>query len=131
RFGPHAIAQSILFGAFLSLLTICNGNFVAATRMVYALGRRRVVHPTLGQVHATFGTPAVAIVLVAIVTVGGALLGDAILVPVTEVGSLTVGIGWASACVAYILRARGASTTMAWLRGLVRLAVLVMQRGPV
>src|SRR5712692_6168694 len=38
-FGSHAIAQLILFGAFLSLLKIFNGNFVAATRMLYAIGQ--------------------------------------------------------------------------------------------
>jgi hypothetical protein len=38
-FGSHQIAQLILFGAFLSLLKIFNGNFVAATRMLYAIGR--------------------------------------------------------------------------------------------
>src|SRR5262249_36189596 len=37
-FGSHAIAQLILFGAFLSLLKIFNGNFVASTRMLYAIG---------------------------------------------------------------------------------------------
>src|SRR5262245_45928847 len=105
-FGSHAIAQLILFGAFLSLLKIFNGNFVAGTRMLYALGRRNVVHPALGRVHARFGTPSVAIALLACLTVGCAMLGDAILVPVTEVGSLTVGIGWLSACVAYVLRQR-------------------------
>ena len=51
-FGSHAIAQLILFGAFLSLLKIFNGNFVAATRMLYAIGRRNLVHPALGRVHA-------------------------------------------------------------------------------
>ena len=60
-FGSHAIAQLILFGAFLSLLKIFNGNFVAATRMLYAIGRRNLVHPSLGRVHARFGTPVVAI----------------------------------------------------------------------
>ena len=52
-FGSHQIAQLILFGAFLSLLKIFNGNFVAATRMLYAIGRRNLVHPSLGAVHAT------------------------------------------------------------------------------
>jgi len=67
-FGSHAIAQLILFGAFLSLLKIFNGNFVAGTRMLYALGRRNVVHRSLGFVHPQFGTPAVAITLLAILT---------------------------------------------------------------
>ena len=61
-FGSHRIAQLILFGAFLSLLKIFNGNFVASTRMLYAIGRRNLVHPSLGRVHATYGTPVVAIV---------------------------------------------------------------------
>ena len=34
------------------------------------------------------------------------MFGDAILVPVTEVGSLAVGVGWLSACAAYIARRR-------------------------
>jgi basic amino acid/polyamine antiporter, APA family len=158
-FGSHAIAQLILFGAFLSLLKIFNGNFVAGTRMLYALGRRGTVHPTLGRVHARFGTPAVAITLLAILTILCAMLGDAILVPITEVGSLTVGIGWLSACVAYILHQRRAaadsgtrvsarvaaarsvaarqvvameheSTLMAWLGAAVSLAIVLMKIVP-
>jgi amino acid transporter len=134
-FGSHAIAQLILFGAFLSLLKIFNGNFVAGTRMLYALGRRSVVHPSLGRVHAQFGTPAIAITLLACLTVLCAMFGDALLVPVTEVGSLTVGIGWLSACVAYILRRQraqpgGESTLMAWLGAAVSVAIILMKIVP-
>ena len=103
-FGSHAIAQLILFGAFLSLLKIFNGNFVAATRMLYAIGRRNLVHRSLGRVHASFGTPIVAITLMAVMTIAAAMFGDSILVPITEVGSLAVGIGWLSACAAYLGR---------------------------
>jgi APA family basic amino acid/polyamine antiporter len=106
-FGSHAIAQLILFGAFLSLLKIFNGNFVAATRMLYALGRRRYVHPSLGSVHPSFGSPGVAIALMGILTTGASVFGDAILVPISEVGSLAVGVGWLSACLAYLRRRHG------------------------
>jgi len=142
-FGSHAIAQLILFGAFLSLLKIFNGNFVAGTRMLFALGRRSVVHPSLGHVHARFGTPSVAIGLMAIISIAGAMMGDAILVPITEVGSLTVGIGWLSACAAYILRARRAAADrrptmveparavpMAWLGAVVSVAIILMKIVP-
>ena len=106
-FGSHAIAQLILFGAFLSLLKIFNGNFVAATRMLYAIGRRNLVHPALGRVHPVHGTPMVAVWLMAVLTAAAAMFGDALLVPVTEVGSLAVGVGWLSACAAYLARRRG------------------------
>jgi basic amino acid/polyamine antiporter, APA family len=134
-FKSHAIAQLILFGAFLSLLKIFNGNFVAATRMLYAIGRRNLVHPALGRVHATSGTPVVAIALMGVLTAAAAMFGDAILVPITEVGSLAVGVGWLSACAAYLARRRrdryiGESAMMAWLGGAVSVAIVLMKVVP-
>jgi APA family basic amino acid/polyamine antiporter len=138
-FRAHAIAQLILFGAFLSLLKIFNGNFVAATRLLYAIGRRNLVHPSLGWVHAVYGTPVIAIWLMAALTVAAAMFGDAILVPITEVGSLAVGIGWLSACAAYLARggSRGRSPaarlesgewpTMAWIGAGVSVAIVLMK----
>jgi hypothetical protein len=134
-FNSHAIAQFILFGAFLSLLKIFNGNFVASTRMLYAMGRRNIVHPSLGRVHAVFGTPVVAILLMATLTVAGSMFGDAILVPITEVGSLAVGVGWLSACVAYLARRRrdnyvNESATLAWMGAAVSGAIILMKVVP-
>jgi amino acid transporter len=130
-FGSHAIAQLILFGAFLSLLKIFNGNFVAATRMLYAMGRRDLVHPSLGRVHDRFGTPVVAVALMAALTMGAAMFGDAILVPITEVGSLAVGVGWLSACAAYLLRRNAReSTGMAYAGAAVSAAIVLMKAVP-
>jgi len=131
-FKSHAIAQLILFGAFLSLLKIFNGNFVAATRMLYAIGRRGLVHPSLGRVHASHGTPLVAILLMAALTIAAAMFGDAILVPVTEVGSLAVGVGWLSACAAYLARRTDRSETaaMARLGAVVSAAIILMKIVP-
>jgi basic amino acid/polyamine antiporter, APA family len=130
-FGSHQIAQLVLFAAFLSLLKIFNGNFVAATRMLYALGKRDVVHPALGAIHRVHGTPWAAIVLVALLSIAGAMLGDAILVPVTEVGSLTVGIGWLSACAAFVLRRQGnESAGFAWTGVVVAGAIILMKIAP-
>src|SRR5712691_9554367 len=134
-FGSHAIAQLILLGAFLSLLKIFNGNFVASTRMLYAIGRRNLVHPSLGQVHATHGTPVVAIGLMAALTAAAAMFGDAILVPITEVGSLAVGVGWLATCAAYLARRSrdryaGESSVMAALGCAVSVAIILMKVVP-
>ena len=135
-FGSHAIAQLILLGAFLSLLKIFNGNFVAATRMLYAIGRRNLVHPSLGRVHTAHGTPVVAIALMALLTAAAAMFGDAILVPITEVGSLAVGVGWLSACAAYIADSRPAAsssqrranaTALAWAGAIVSTLIVAMK----
>jgi amino acid transporter len=103
--------------------------------MLYAIGRRNLVHPALGRVHATTGTPVVAIALMGSLTAAAAMFGDAILVPVTEVGSLAVGVGWLSACAAYIARHRRErylkeSPAVAWIGVVVAAAIVLMKIVP-
>ena len=105
-FGSPWIARLILAGALLSLFKIFNGSLVAATRVLYALGRRGLLHSSLGAVNPRFGTPSIAILLVTVLTGAAAFLGDALLVPITEVGSAVSGIGWCAACLAFIALAR-------------------------
>jgi amino acid transporter len=104
-FSSRAVAEVILFAAVLSLVKIFNGNFVAATRLLYGIGRRGLVHGALARVSGT-GAPVFAIVLMTALTAAAAFLGDALLVPVTEVGSLAVGVGWLATCAAFLARHR-------------------------
>jgi APA family basic amino acid/polyamine antiporter len=126
-FGSRAIAHLILAAAFLSLLKVFNGNFVAATRLVLAIGRRGLVHPSLARVHPSHGAPSAAIWLVAGLTAAAALLGDALLVPVTEVGSLAAGVGWLSACVAWLLRVDDEPRWPAYLGAAVAVVFIAMK----
>jgi basic amino acid/polyamine antiporter, APA family len=126
-FGSRGIARLILLAAFLSLVKIFNGNFVAATRLVLATGRRGLVHPSLARVHPVHGTPAAAIWLVTALTLAATFLGDAVLVPITEVGSLAAGVGWLSACVAWLLRVKDEPRWPAWLGAAVSSAVILMK----
>jgi amino acid transporter len=131
-FGARWIADLVLFAAFVSLVKIFNANFLASTRLLFALGRRGLVHPSLGAVHDRHGTPHVAVALMAALTVVAALLGDALLIPITEVGSLASGAGWLSACAAFLLRApKGAAgRRTAWAGALVGLAIVCMKVVP-
>lgn len=130
-FGSRTIANLIVFAAFLSLLKVFNGNFVAATRLLFAIGRRGYVHASIGRLHARHGTPAAAILLIAGVTVMASLLGDAALVPITEVGSLAAGVGWLSASLAYLARRRAAGergvAVTGWLAVAASLAIIAMK----
>ena len=106
HFAAKWIVNIILAAALLSLFKCFNGNFVAASRLFFALGRRGMIDPRAGQIHPQYQTPSVAVLCVGIVTAACMLLGDAILVPVTEVGSVACAIGWASACAACLALAR-------------------------
>jgi hypothetical protein len=58
------------------------------------------------------------------------LLGDALLIPITEVGSLAAGVGWCAACLAFVTRqrtTRGGGTSLAWLGAAVSAGIILMK----
>ncbi|MFZ0317552.1 MAG: APC family permease [Candidatus Sulfotelmatobacter sp.] len=100
--GSRWIVNIILAAALLSLFKCFNGNFVAASRLLFALGRRNLIDPRAGQIHPLHQTPSIAVLCIGLATAACMLLGDAILVPITEVGSVACAIGWAATCAAYL-----------------------------
>lgn len=100
------IVNVILAAALLSLFKCFNGNFVAASRLLFALGRRGLVDARAGTIHARHQTPSAAVLCIGLATAACMLLGDAILVPITEVGSVACAIGWAATCAAYLFMRR-------------------------
>ena len=105
--GSRWIVDVILAAALLSLVKCFNGNFIAASRMLFALGRRGLINQRAGSIHAEYQTPAAAVLCAGIATGACMLLGDAILVPITEVGSVACAAGWAMTCAAYLKMGRG------------------------
>ncbi len=125
--GSRWIVNVILAAALLSLFKCFNGNFVAASRLFFALGRRGMVSSSVGRVHPTHRTPSSAVLIVGIATAACMLLGDAILVPITEVGSVACAIGWAAACAAYLaLGSERAHTTSGYAIGGFGLIVAIL-----
>jgi amino acid transporter len=101
--GARWPVQLILAMAVFGLFQCFNGNFVASSRLLFAFGRRRTIHPAFGEVHEKFLTPSVAVLGITAGTLAGVLLGDALLVPVTEVGSMASALGWLAACLSFWL----------------------------
>ena len=110
--GSRWIVQIILAAALLSLFKCFNGNFVAASRLFFALGRRGMVDSRVGAVHVRYQTPSAAVLGIGLATAACMLLGDAILVPVTEVGSVACAIGWSATCAACLALARTRPSVM-------------------
>jgi APA family basic amino acid/polyamine antiporter len=99
--GARWPVRLILTMALFGLFQCFNGNFVASSRLLFAYGRRRTIHPRFGTVHEKFLTPSVAVLGITAGTLAGLLLGDALLVPVTEVGSMASALGWFAACLSF------------------------------
>ena len=99
--GSPWIVSVIPVAALLSLFKVFNGNLVAASRLVFAMGRRGLVDARVAQVHPQNQTPSIAVICVGLSTAACMFLGDAILVPISDVGSLASAAGWLAACAAY------------------------------
>jgi amino acid transporter len=117
--------------AFLGLFQCFNGNFVAASRMLFSFGRRGTIPQPFGGVHPRFQTPHVAVIAVAVMTMLGLLLGDSLLVPVTEVGSMASAFGWLATCVSFFLvQTNSKARAVAGAGSLVALLLLLMKLVP-
>lgn len=103
REGTHSdwIVRLILGITLVGLLQVFNGNFVAASRLLFAFGRRRTIPGTFATINNKYLTPSAAIIGVTVATLVGLLIGDALLVPVTEVGSMASAFGWLATCLSF------------------------------
>src|SRR5215510_8292003 len=111
-FGSRGLVQLIMFGVLLSLLKIFNGNFLTSSRLLFAMGRRKLLNSRLAAVDDQFRTPRVAILFAGCFTAVASFLGQAVLVPISEVGSLASAVGWLATCLAFVSGAGGIATTL-------------------
>jgi len=129
--GSRWIVSVILSAALLSLFKVFNGNFIAASRLLFAMGRRGLVDARLASVHPRNQTPGTAVVSVGVATALCMFLGSAILVPISEVGSVASATGWFAVCTAYLCMKPGiAARLIALLGALVGLAMILMKLMP-
>jgi APA family basic amino acid/polyamine antiporter len=126
--GKQWVVNVILIAALFSLLKIFNGNFLATTRLIFAMGRKGMIYPSMADIHARNQTPSAAVLAIGLVTAVSAFLGSAILIPITEVGSLASACGWLAAGLAYFYIERtGRKRAIAVLGGVVSLALIAMK----
>ncbi len=130
--GSRWIVSVILSAALLSLFKVFNGNFVAASRLLFAMGRRGLVDGKLAAVHPRNQTPGVAVLWIGIATGLCMFLGSAILVPISEVGSVASASGWLATCAAYLwMRPAAMQRLIAGLGVVVGLALVLMKLIPI
>ena len=69
----------------------------------FSFARRGTVPARFAAIHPVFQTPSAAIVGITLATLTALFLGDALLVPVTEVGSMASACGWLAASLSLLL----------------------------
>jgi APA family basic amino acid/polyamine antiporter len=130
--GARWPVELILTIAMFGLFQCFNGNFVASTRLLYAYSRNGSVPPQLSRIHPRFQTPNIAVLVVGAGTGVALFLGDAALVPVTEVASGASAFGWFTACVSFwLIEPRLRLRIVATLGGLASLVLVSMKFLPI
>jgi amino acid transporter len=91
-FGFEWAAQLVLLAALLGIMSTLNGIFMAATRLLFSLGRGGLLPHWFSSLHETHHTPANAIKFVGFIALAGPFVGKAGLIVIVNAGSLVLGI---------------------------------------
>ena len=90
----------MLVAGLFGIVTVGNGASLAATRLLYAMGRARMIAPAFTKLHPVLGSPVTAIGFVTLFGLAGDFLGRSGIAPIVNVGS-------AAACLAYLFTSLG------------------------
>lgn len=101
-FNSPALAKVVLVAALLGLVTTWNAVFLAATRVLFALGRARIIPSSFGKAHPRFSSPTVATVFVGIVASGGVFLGRKAILPIINVAGTCLAFAFFLSCLGVI-----------------------------
>lgn len=128
--GSSLLVNLIFAAAVMSLVKIFNANFVAATRMVFALGRDGSLPRVFGRIHERNQTPWAAVLLLGGITVACIFGGDQLLVAISEVGSFASAVGWLATSASLAKLGSGRDRTIALLGTIVALCFALLKIVP-
>ncbi len=92
----------ILIAALLGLFTSWNGFFLAGSRVLFALGRGRLISKTFGKVDEKYSTPSVAILFTGGFTLLSSFLGRGAMVAFVDVGSLCIAMAFLGVSLSFL-----------------------------
>jgi basic amino acid/polyamine antiporter, APA family len=93
-FESRVLVKLVLVAGLVGLLTSWNGFFLAGSRVLFSLGRGRIIHESFGQTHPQHGTPARAVIFSGLVTFLSACLGRGAIVAFVDVGSFCIALAF-------------------------------------
>ncbi len=97
----HWIVVLIMGSALVALVQAFNANIIASSRLLYAMSRHNLLNPVMSGVHPRNRTPVTAILTIGLATAATIFMGEALLVPILEVGAVSAAVGWMAACASY------------------------------
>ena len=122
----HWIVVLIMASALVALVQAFNANVVASSRLLFAMSRRNLLNPRMSRIHPRNQTPSTAVLSVGVATALTIFLGEALLVPILEVGAVSAAVAWMAACASYYKMKPSSMKRAAALFGLLITAAMIL-----
>ncbi len=101
-FQSHLMAKIVLFAGLCGIITTWNTVFISSSRIIFALGRGRIIPPAFGKVHPVFGSPYISVVFVGVIGSLGILLGRSAIVTIINVTGACFGFSFFLICLGVV-----------------------------
>ena len=101
-FGYAWAAKLVIFTALLGLISTLNGMYIAASRLLFSLGRGGLLPHWFAVVHPVHHTPKNAMLFVGAISLAGPFVGKSALTPIVNCSSFVFTIALAMTCLAAI-----------------------------
>ena len=101
-FGSPIVVDGILIAILIGLLTSWNGFFLAGSRVLFAMGRGRIITPSFGKTHPIHKTPYKAVLFSGVITLVASFLGRGAMIAFVDVGSLCIALAFLGVSFSFI-----------------------------
>ncbi|MEM1137393.1 MAG: APC family permease [Bacteroidota bacterium] len=101
-FASGLATKIILLTALIGLLTSWNGFFLACSRILFALGRGKIIPAIFGKTHPKHGTPASAVLFCGFITFISVFTGRQAMTAFVDVGSFCMTIAFLGVSISLI-----------------------------
>lgn len=101
--GDKTFDTIVILGGIFGILTSWNGFFMGATRMIFAMGRAKMLPSAFGKLHPKYRSPWAAILLVGSICIAAPLLGRNALIWFVDLSAFCALFAYCCVCISFLL----------------------------
>lgn len=101
--GDRTFDTIVILGGIFGILTTWNGFFMGATRMLFSMGRAKMLPSIFGKLHPKYRSPWAAIILVGSICIAAPLLGKNALIWFVDLSAFCALFAYCCVCISFIL----------------------------